>query len=75
MQYNTHGTRLLQASIGDNRLERREEDDSILVNGKTLKEWATKEPHRLEKMFEHEFDTELREAMSRVWAKYNMEDK
>ena len=43
--------------------------------GKTLLEWAQKDPLKLEKMIEHEFDDDLREAMTLVYRVHVMGHK
>ena len=47
--------------------------ENTKVQGKTLKEWATTNPEKLEVMIENQFDEELREQMTAVYAHYNLQ--
>ena len=44
--------------------------EGMVVKGKTLKDWATSNPVRLEQMFENEFDEVTRNKMLLVYKKY-----
>ena len=46
--------------------------EQVVVQGKPLLEWAKSEPVKLEKMFEHEFNSELRAQMLIVYRHYCM---
>lgn len=50
------------------------EAEDYETRGKSLKEWALTEPHRLEIMSENEFDDKIREMMITVYRKYRMPD-
>lgn len=44
-----------------------EEAEKLIKFDKTLLEWANTDPWKLEKMIEHEFDEDIREAMTMVY--------